>query len=84
VTDARAQEYDGSLRVRGFLPSLYLSLADDHRRLGAADRARGFLGEARDVIDALGDEAYGALVRSGMEKIGRALADGSTEPLPGD
>ena len=83
VTDERAQEYDGSLQVRGFMPSLYLSLADDHRRLGDADRAHEFLGMARTVVDALGDDAYGELVRGGLEKIDRALTDGSTDPLPG-
>jgi hypothetical protein len=82
VTDERAQEYHASLQVRGFMPSLYLSLADDHRRLGDADRAHEFLGKARAVLDALGDDAYGELVRSGLEKISRALADGSTERLP--
>ena len=82
VTDERAQEYDESLQVRGFMPSLYLSLADDHRRLGDADRAHEFLDKARTVSDALGDDAYGDLVRDGMEKIGRALTDGSTDRLP--
>ncbi|MHA6624304.1 hypothetical protein ACU61A_02725 [Pseudonocardia sichuanensis] len=84
VTDERAQEYDGSLRVRGFMPSLYLSLADDHRRLGDPDRAHEFLGKARSVSDALGDDGYGELVRSALEKISRALADGSTDRLPHD
>jgi hypothetical protein len=81
VTDERAQEYHSSLRVRGFLPSLYLSLADDHRRLGDAERAHDFLGLARGTIDALGDDAYGALVRSGLENVARALAEGSTDRL---
>ena len=82
VTDERAQEYDKSLQVRGFMPSLYLSLADDHRRLGDTDRAHEFLSKARTVSDTLGDDAYGELVRSALEKIGRALADGSTDRLP--
>jgi len=82
VTDERAQEFDASLRVRGFMPSLYLSLADDHRRLGDANGAHNFLGLARDTIDALGDDAYGALVRSGLENVSRALAEGSTARLP--
>jgi hypothetical protein len=34
VSDEPAQEFDRSLRVRAFLPSLYCSLADDHRRPG--------------------------------------------------
>lgn len=83
VTDERAQEYDESLQVRGFMPSLYLSLADDHRRLGDSDRAHAFLAEARTVSGVLGDDAYGELVRSGLEKISRALTDGSTDRLPG-
>jgi hypothetical protein len=83
VTDERAREYDPSLQVRGFMPSLYLSLADDHRRLGEAERAREFLDRARSVSDVLGDDPYGATVNDAMEKITRALAEGSTEPLPG-
>ena len=81
VTDERAQEYHPSLQVRGFLPSLYLSLADDHRRLGDAARAHEFLERARGTVDALGDDAYGGLVRSGLDNVARALAEGSTERL---
>jgi hypothetical protein len=81
VTDERAQEYHPSLQVRGFLPSLYLSLADDHRRLGDAASAHEFLERARGTVDALGDDAYGALVRSGLDNVARALAEGSTEQL---
>ncbi|MDT7802722.1 MAG: hypothetical protein QOI78_6155 [Actinomycetota bacterium] len=81
VSDERAQEYDGSLRVRGFMPSLYLSLADDHRRLGDATRAREFLEKARATADALKDDAYGGLVSGILDKVSRALAEGSTEPL---
>jgi hypothetical protein len=81
VTDERAQEYHPSLQVRGFLPSLYLSLADDHRRLGDAARAHEFLELARGTVDALGDDAYGGLVRSGLDNVARALAEGSTERL---
>jgi hypothetical protein len=84
VTDERAREFDESLRVRGFMPSLYLSLADDHRRLGDPDRAREFLGRARATSGALGDDAYGELVRGVLDKVGRALDEGSTEPLPDD
>ncbi len=84
VSDERAQEFDASLQVRGFMPSLYLSLADDHRRLGDANRAHDFLGKARATVDALGDDAYGDLVRGALDKVSRALAEGSTERLPPD
>ncbi len=82
VTDGRVRELDERLRVRGFLPSLYLSVADDHRRLGDPQRAHEFLGKARATSDALGDDAYGELVRGALDKIGRALDEGSTERLP--
>jgi len=82
VSDERTQEFHGSLHVRGFMPSLYLSLADDHRRLGDPDRAHEFLGKARATSDALGDDAYGELVRGALDKVERALAEGSTERLP--
>jgi hypothetical protein len=82
VSDERAQEFHESLRVRGFMPSLYLSLADDHRRLGDAHRAHEFFEKARATSDALGDDAYGELVRDILDKVGRALAEGSTDRLP--
>jgi hypothetical protein len=84
VTDQRAQEFDKSLQVRGFMPSLYLSLADDHRRLGNANRAHEFLRKARATSDALGHDAYGELVRGARDKVSQALADGSTERLRRD
>jgi len=83
VTDERAQQYHESLQVRRFMPSLFLSLADDHRRLGETDLAHEFLDKARSVSDALRDDAYGELVRGALEQIGRALLEGSTERLPG-
>jgi hypothetical protein len=81
VTDERAQQYDASLQVRGLLPSLYLSLADDHRRLGEMVHAQDFLDQARSVSDALGDDPYGVMIKSAMGNIARALAEGSTERL---
>lgn len=84
VSDERAQEFHPSLQVRGFMPSLYLSLADDHRRLGDANRAQEFLGRARATSDALGDDAYGELIRGAIHKVGRALAEGSTDRLSSD
>lgn len=65
------------------MPSLYLSLADDHRRLGEVEHAQEFLDRARSVSDVLGDDPYGTTVKDAMVKITEALAEGSTEPLPG-
>lgn len=83
VTDERARAYDSSLQVRGLMPSLYLSVADDYRRLGEMNRAQEFLDQARSVSDALADDPYGLVVRSALEKIAEALAEGSTDRLPG-
>lgn len=79
VSDERAREFDQSLQVRGFMPSLYANLADDHRRLGDAARAHEFLGKARAASDALRDDAYDDLVRGILARVSHALADGSTE-----
>ncbi|WP_394618847.1 hypothetical protein JNUCC0626_07020 [Lentzea sp. JNUCC 0626] len=84
VSDERAQQFDQSLQVRGFLPSLYLSLAEDHRRLGDAASAHEFLEKAEAASDALGDDPYGELVKGIMGKVRQALAEGSTDPLPTD
>jgi hypothetical protein len=81
VTDERAQMFDESLQVRSFMPSLYLSIADDHRRLGDAEQAAHFLARARSASDALGDDSYGSMVKNIMENIAAALAAGSTERL---
>lgn len=82
VTQERVAEFHPSMQVRAWMPSLYCSLADDHRRLGDPARARSFLDRALAASDALGDDAYGALVRGFLEKEGRALAEGSTASLP--
>lgn len=81
LTDERAQQHDPSFRVRAFLPSLHLNLADAHRRLGNVPAARHHLTAAEADIDSLPDDDYGRLVRTGMHKIKIALDDGSTAPL---
>lgn len=82
LTDARAQEYHSSLQARALLPSLHLNLADDHRRLGAADRAREHLAAARVSLPDLPEDGYGTLIRSGFDHVAAALEAGSTAPLP--
>ncbi|TNH26844.1 hypothetical protein FHG89_19875 [Micromonospora orduensis] len=81
LTDDRAQRYDRTLQVRGFLPSLHLNLADVHRRLGDTTRARAHLGTARDLVASLPADQYGDLIRSGIQHVDQALATGSTERL---
>lgn len=82
LTDERAQQYDASFQVRAFRPSLHLNLADAHRRLGHVADAHRHLTAADADLDLLPDDDYGRLIRTGREKIRRALAEGSTDPLP--
>ncbi|TYP90422.1 hypothetical protein [Blastococcus xanthinilyticus] len=82
LTDDRAQQEHAGLRVRGFLPSLHLNLADVHRRLGDEPAAREHLAAAEAASGDLPDGDYGDLVRSGLAHVRTALEAGSTDPLP--
>ncbi|MGW4235205.1 hypothetical protein ACWEF9_39275 [Streptomyces sp. NPDC004980] len=68
--------------LRGFLPSLYLNLADSHRRVGDFDMARMQLAIARGHLDVLANDAYGAVIRSGLGHVEAALESRSMERLP--
>ncbi|WP_068060880.1 hypothetical protein [Nocardia xishanensis] len=65
--------------LRCFLPSLYLNLADSHRRLGDFDGARMQLAIARGHLRILADDAYGEMIRDGLDRVDAAVAAGSTE-----
>ncbi|MBF6465066.1 hypothetical protein IU427_07685 [Nocardia beijingensis] len=67
--------------LRGFLPSLYLNLADSHRRVGEFEVARMQLAIARGHLDVLASDAYGALIRARLKGVEAALAAGSVERL---
>ncbi|WP_250556840.1 hypothetical protein [Pseudonocardia lacus] len=73
LTDARMAEAGVPLTVTGLYPSLHLNLSECHRKLGDLDRAREHLQLARDTIGALGDDAYGQLIRDGLEKVAAQL-----------
>ncbi|MCG5463822.1 hypothetical protein AB0K35_25325 [Micromonospora sp. NPDC053740] len=66
LTDERAQRYLPSLQVQAFLPSLYLNLADCHRRLGNAGVAREHLARAREHLLLLPDDPYGESIRAAV------------------
>jgi hypothetical protein len=65
-----------------WLPSLHLSLADDYRRLGNTELAKQHLALGEEHMSLLGPDAYGDVVRAGLQHITDALAAGSTERLP--
>ncbi|PZT69191.1 hypothetical protein DN402_19050 [Streptomyces sp. SW4] len=73
VTDDRAKQHDASLAIRGFYPSLHLNLAADYHKLGDDDRARAHLTQAHHHADALGDDGYGAGIRSALQRLSSEL-----------
>ncbi|MEV0288275.1 MULTISPECIES: hypothetical protein [unclassified Kribbella] len=87
VQDETADELAWDLRAlelaedEHWLPSLHLSLADDYRRLGDTSRAGEHLSAARDRLGLLGDDAYGDVIRGGVDHVAAALAAGSTGRL---
>ncbi|MEU8156195.1 hypothetical protein AB0B94_21280 [Micromonospora sp. NPDC048986] len=66
LSDERAQRYLPSLQVQAFLPSLYLNLADCHRRLGNVGAAREHLARAREHLPLLPDDPYGESIRAAV------------------
>ncbi len=74
LTDAAAQGFHESLEVRGFLPSLHLNLADVHHRLGHLGAARTHLASAQSFIDALADDGYGTMIKSGITSLEARLS----------
>ncbi|MBH0777495.1 hypothetical protein [Nocardia bovistercoris] len=67
--------------LRCFLPSLYLNLADSHRRVGDFDGARMQLTIARGHLRILANDAYGEMIRSGLDRVDAALEAGSKERI---
>jgi len=59
--------------VAGFYPSLHLNLAECHRRLGDAERAREHLALGRAALGALPDDGYGRMVRGGLDRLADRL-----------
>lgn len=73
LTDARMAEAGVGLPAAGLYPSLHLNLSECYRKLGDIDRARAHLRQARDTIDALGDDEYGRMIKKGMAEIAERL-----------
>ncbi|MGW4324544.1 hypothetical protein ACWEKR_01490 [Nocardia sp. NPDC004573] len=80
LSDTRAQDYDRSLRVAAFYPSLHLNLADDYRRLGSFDAAQREIDAARTRLHTLADDGYGAMIRTAIEEVESAVRERRTEP----
>ena len=75
LADAHLAAAGVELSVTGLYPSLHLNLCDCYRKLGDLDPARKHLQLARDTIGALGDDAYGQLIRDGLARLTEELAE---------
>jgi tetratricopeptide (TPR) repeat protein len=73
LTDERVAQAGVALPVAGLYPSLHLNLGECYRKLGDLDRARECLRRAQAGIGALGDDEYGQLIRTGLERLAREL-----------
>lgn len=72
VDAASAADHSG--RVRAFHPSLYLSLASDHLKLGDLGRAAEQLGRAERSLDTLPPDTSGSEARAAIAGLRRRLA----------
>lgn len=73
LTEDRVAQAGVPMSVAGLYPSLHLNLGECYRKLGDLDRARECLARARAGIDALGDDAYGQLIRGGLARLAEQL-----------
>ncbi len=78
-----APRHEPQPAVRGFYPSLHLSLAEDYAKLERPVEARVHLARARAAADALPDDGYGNGVRAALARLERRLAaDPGADPRP--
>ncbi|MDT0307417.1 hypothetical protein RM780_10625 [Streptomyces sp. DSM 44917] len=61
-------------RIRGFYPSLHLSLAADYHRLGDDDRARSHLARAQARAGAVAGEGFAGGIRAAIERVAATLS----------
>ncbi|MEV6139512.1 hypothetical protein AB0L63_26355 [Nocardia sp. NPDC051990] len=78
LTDERLRRHDQNLDVRGFYPSLHLNLADNYRRLGSFDAAQREIDAAQGYVDALGNDGYGAMIRTAIDEVAAAIRTRTT------
>jgi hypothetical protein len=74
LTDERVQQAGVPGTVAGFYPSLHLNLGDVYRRLGDTERAREHLALGQAATDALADDGYARMIRTGLDRLGERLA----------
>ena len=66
--------------VRNFLPSLYLSLADDYRRMSDFEKARELVDKGLEHSGVLGFDRYAQTVREGLTRVDAQVQDHDSGP----
>ena len=64
----------GIPEATGLAPSLHLNLGDGYRRQGRMPEARGEVAAGLAAAGSLADDGYGAMVRSGLQRLADRLA----------
>ncbi|MFB8274449.1 hypothetical protein [Nocardia colli] len=82
LTNARAQEFEPTLDVQGFYPSLHLNLADNYRRLSSFTAAQRELTAARAKLHTLPESPYRTMIRTAVDEIEAAIQAQDTTPRP--
>lgn len=83
LSDGPSTDRDRSPEVRGFYPSLHLSLAADYVKLGRPETARTHLRSARAATAGLTDDGYGRGVRAAIERLQETLETAAEHDGPG-
>jgi len=71
---SRERPDTASLTILSFYPSLHVNLADVLHRTGRIEEARKHLTLAQQSTGALADDAYGQMIRNGIERLATRLA----------
>jgi len=75
ITDDRAADAGVAAPVAAFYPSLHLNLGECFRKVGDLERAREHLRRGQRALPSLADDGYGRLVRSGLDRLAKRLAE---------
>jgi tetratricopeptide (TPR) repeat protein len=70
---SRARPDAASLTILSLYPSLHLNLGDVLHRTGKLEEARKHVKLAQQSTGALADDAYGEMIRSGIERLATRL-----------
>jgi hypothetical protein len=72
-TDADVQREYANGSVAALMPSIHVNLAEDYFKLGDHERSGEHLASARRFVGVLEDDAYGQMLRRGVERMARRL-----------